>query len=358
MLTSKFFLLSTLALISTLALVESKCERGNHNEIKRFKINLDLPAAERFKESSAYYKESLLKWFDKEKQRFDPVILFAIQAIATQLDKYFPYPFNEEMRGVAEALEVDVGEVVIANLVYDFSAFCTSIVAEQKNGQIIHGRNLDYDYSPELQNVTFLADYYRNGSLLFTSAQLAGYLGVVTGHKYKTFTFSINERDQGSWLINLLFAILDRGATPLSFLTREIMENSTSYSSAVQTLRTRDLIAPAYFIVGGVNPEEGVVLTRDQFRLVDEWKLNSSSNGIESWYLLETNYDHWIAPPAKDDRRTPGMRAMNATTQEYINFDTLMDVLSVKPVCNKDTVYSVVMSAAQSKDDGFSIIIH
>jgi penicillin V acylase-like amidase (Ntn superfamily) len=72
--------------------------------------------------------------------------------------------------------------------------FCTSIVAQQKDGQIIHGRNLDYEFSPELQNLTYIAEYYRDGELLFTSGQLAGYIGVLTGHKYKRFTFSINER--------------------------------------------------------------------------------------------------------------------------------------------------------------------
>ena len=72
--------------------------------------------------------------------------------------------------------------------------FCTSIVAQQKNGQIIHGRNFDYDFSSDLQNVTFIAEYYRDGELLFTSAQPAGYIGAFTGHKYKKFTFSLNER--------------------------------------------------------------------------------------------------------------------------------------------------------------------
>jgi hypothetical protein len=86
--------------------------------------------------------------------------------------------------------------------------------------------------------------------------------------------------------------------------------------------------------VGGLNRGEGVVLTRDQFRVVDEWRLNASSPGIEKWYLLETNYDHWVPPPVHDDRRTPGMNAMNAITQDHINFETMMSVLTMKPVCN------------------------
>ena len=43
--------------------------------------------------------------------------------------------------------------------------FCTSIVASQANGQIIHGRNLDYDFPEFLQNLTYMAKYYRNGTV-------------------------------------------------------------------------------------------------------------------------------------------------------------------------------------------------
>ena len=56
-------------------------------------------------------------------------------------------------------------------------------------------------------------------------------------------------------------------------------------------------------------------------------------------YLIGINLkliiDHWVPPPASDDRRTPGMRAMNATGQANLNPTTLLNVLSIDPVCNK-----------------------
>jgi N-acylethanolamine-hydrolysing acid amidase len=87
--------------------------------------------------------------------------------------------------------------------------------------------------------------------------------------------------------------------------------------------------------VGGTKPYEGTILTRNQSSLIDRWKLDGDSKGIEKWYLLETNYDHWLPPPPDDDRRTPAMKAMNATTQEKLNDETLFAVLRMKPVCNK-----------------------
>lgn len=113
------------------------------------------------------------------------------------------------------------------------------------------------------------------------------------------------------------------------------MENATSFDEAVKILEANDLIAPAYFIVGGLEPYEGIVITRSQYEMVDVWKMNKTSPGIEKWYLLETNYDHWLPPPKNDDRRTPGMKAMNQTGSDNLNFETLMDVLTLQPVCNK-----------------------
>ena len=165
-----------------------------------------------------------------------------------------------------------------------------SIVTQQANGQIIHGRNFDYDFPSFLSKLTYKAQYVRNGAVIYTSIQPAGYVGVITGHRFNSFTFSLNERDQGEWYMNILTLLLDSSSMPVSFLTRELMENKTNFNEAVNFLVKSDLIAPAYFIVGGVQPEEGVVITRAQFEAVDVWHLNSSSPGIEKWYLLETNY--------------------------------------------------------------------
>ena len=152
---------------------------------------------------------------------------------------------------------------------------------------------MDYGEAGYLKNVTYKAQFVRNGTVLFTAAQLAGYVGILTGHKHNAFTFSIDERDQGSWWLNFIQAIFDRKASPLSFLTRSVMENATSFDEALKVLSAHDLIAPAYFILGGVEGDEGAVVTRAQTQLIDVWRLNASSPGIEQWYLLETNYDHW-----------------------------------------------------------------
>jgi acid ceramidase len=62
-----------------------------------------------------------------------------------------------------------------------------------------------------------------------------------------------------------------------------------------------------------------------------------------SYYVLQTNYDHWTQPPWFDDRVDPGMQCMNETGQANINFKTLYNVLDTKPVRNQLTTYTVLM---------------
>ena len=58
------FLLFALILFNS---AELKCEKTSQVNVKTFKIDLDKPARERFKDSAIYFKEPVLKWFELEK---------------------------------------------------------------------------------------------------------------------------------------------------------------------------------------------------------------------------------------------------------------------------------------------------
>jgi penicillin V acylase-like amidase (Ntn superfamily) len=49
----------------------------------------------------------------------------------------------------------------------ELNRFCTSIVAVQADGKIVHGRNLDYNFQEYLTNLTLIARFERNGKVLF-----------------------------------------------------------------------------------------------------------------------------------------------------------------------------------------------
>jgi N-acylethanolamine-hydrolysing acid amidase len=85
------------------------------------------------------------------------------------------------------------------------------------------------------------------------------------------------------------------------------------------------------------------VITRDRTRAADVWYLDDNNS---RWFLVETNYDHWLPSQKGDDRRFQANTAMNRTGQANLNNNTLMDVLSTKDVLNGNTVVTSIMSAA------------
>lgn len=318
------------------------------HKASRFKVDLDTPPEERW---DRIFKQYDIAKFNKIAteivdtfipKRFVPTL----NLIIAPLDKFMPEPYASEMKGISKTTGLGLGEVVGLNIVYDVTAFCTSIVAQDTKGAIWHGRNLDYKVTDQLKNLTVVVDYYRNGTAEYTTTSFLGQVGVFTGMKPHSFTISLNERDQGSVEKNmeaLLEALVLRKGTLTSFILRDTISSRGNFREAVDKLSSTPLVAPVYIIVGGVAPGEGAVITRDQ-KHADIWHLDADSG---RWWLLETNYDHWLPPPAHDDRRDPGNKAMEKVGQANINERTMFEVLSVKPVLNDGTAYTCMMSAAK-----------
>ena len=76
-------------------------------------------------------------------------------------------PYKSEFDYMSKCSGIPISDLVLLNLLYDMTAFCTSIVAQDSNGNIWHGRNLDYGF-PILRNLTYIVNYTMNGKLLFT----------------------------------------------------------------------------------------------------------------------------------------------------------------------------------------------
>ncbi|XP_078302150.1 N-acylethanolamine-hydrolyzing acid amidase isoform X2 [Panthera onca] len=254
-----------------------------------------------------------------------------IGKVVGELAAFLPQPFADEIRGMCEVLNCDLADCLLLNLVYETTAFCTSIVAQDSNGHIYHGRNLDYPFGNFLRKLTVDVQFLKNGQVAFTGTTFIGYVGLWTGQSPHKFTISGNERDEGWWWENVIAALFQRHSL-VSWLIRTTLSESENFDAAVYKLANTPLIACAYYIVGGASPREGMVITRNRNGPADIWPLDPL-NG--AWFRVETNYDHWKPAPEKDDRRTPAMKALNATGQENLSLETLFQVLSVFPVCNK-----------------------
>ena len=320
---------------------------------KRYAVNLDLEPQERWKEVAQDFTSELSALLKAVKKLVPPAVIDIVSIIEADVERYLPYPYNLEIVGIAASSKVTVGEVVLGNTIYELTAFgrsgrgslaCTSIVAEALNGTIYHGRNLDYELTNVLRNLTIVVDFQQSGKTAYTGTTFAGYVGLLSGQKPHGFTVTLDERDQGDWWMNAFEALLAGTHGIAGFLVRDTIANpSMDFESAVDILAYTPLIAPCYLIIGGVGPTEAAVITRDRIASLDIWRLNPIDG---RWFLVATNYDHWTSPPSGDDRRDPAIRGMNKTGRADLGVGSLFSVLSTPPVLNNATTYTVIMSAA------------
>lgn len=128
---------------------------------------------------------------------------------------------------------------------------------------------------------------------------------------------------------------------PVTQIARQSLETCTTWDCATNTLATSYIAAPVYYIMGGAEAGQGVVLTRDRHgNTTDWWKFGSGPQtccpDIQDWYLLETNWDHWQL--RGDGRQHAGITNMNNLGQKNVNADNLLnDVLYIPPTLASTT---------------------
>ena len=53
------------------------------------------------------------------------------------------------------------------------------------------------------------------------------------------------------------------------------------------TLAHTDIAAPAYFIIGGVKPEDAAVITKGRLKVDDIWRIDTHSNRYNHSIFME-----------------------------------------------------------------------
>lgn len=325
-------------------------------------VNLDLPANQRYNDLASKKLKELLNLLSYIKNFtsfiMDGKLFGIIDKDLGPLADTLPAPYGDEIKGLSQATGIPLGEVVLYNIFYEVFTVCTSIVAEDKTGNLFHARNLDFGLflgwdqkndtwmlSEILRTLIVNIDYRRNGQTVYKTVSFAGYVGVISGLKPGVLTLTVNERFNidGGFIGIIEWILGKRNAKWSTFLTRDVLENAASFKEARDMLANDEVLAPVYYILGGTKSGEGVVITRSRTKCLNQMSLNPSNN---TWFVLETNYDNWEPPLVIDDRRTPGKACMNKMGQEGVSFKGLYNVLSTQPVLNKLTTYTTLMQAS------------
>lgn len=312
----------------------------------QFRLNLDLPPEERWLEIAAHFAPKAYIIHDYLASSLNHLAwaMPLIEEVAAKLDKYKGFgDYSGEMRGLAKGLNLSLGDVVAGNLVYQLEGLgvncsnwnntgptgqcanktgvltsedlerglppreagpgaCTSIIAQNSAGQIYHARNLDWNLPKQVRQFVIDVEFQRNGETVFVGTTLLGYTGLVTGLKRNGFTYSNDARCQGGKLLDNMLTMLLTGAQTPGQHARRVFEQANDFDSALRMFEGTALVDEVYYIVGGSRAGQGAVVTRDRIGTANIWRLEPH----RSFFLLETNYDHWETPPQSDDRRTPG----------------------------------------------------
>lgn len=338
------------------------------DRVPRYVINLDLPPSERWNQLIIDKKQNILDLLQNLKNftgEFFHGKLFKL------VDKYLPYmaktlpqPYLSELNGIAKVAEISLGEITLYNIFYEVFTVCTSLISEAKDGKILHARNLDFGLflGWDIQNHTWSTteilrplvvelDFQRKNRTVYKSINFAGYVGVLTGMKPQRFTITLDERFSldGGFVGIIRWLMGDRSAKWAGFLMRDILDKKSTYQEALEILTHSKLLAPVYFILSGNSSGQGAIITRGR-NDAEVWHLGSKSISQSStWYLIETNYDHWETPPFYDNRRAPAIHCLDESGQENVSFSTLYNVLSTIPVLNKLTTYTSLMDVSSGR---------
>jgi len=227
---------------------------------------------------------------------------------------------------------------------------CTGIIGEDANKNIFHARNMDQNPT-SVRNITLHVTFVQNSEILFDSVDWYWFtVGVMTAVKKGVSSLQENWRFCTPLDSKLMMSQIVAGITPQMYLFRTILTSiqpaPTAFNDVVTYLSSIPLAAPLYFIVGGVNSGEGVIITRNNSGTMNVVHMPATIS-LSNFSIVQTNYEPWLPDNPLDARRTAaqeflaGLKQTEAATQLG-----LFAVLSSPPVLNEDTAYSAIMRAA------------
>jgi isopenicillin-N N-acyltransferase like protein len=190
----------------------------------------------------------------------------APKEVVVAINKYqrdfIPARFQEELRGVAEGAGLSVDDVAAANGIPElFHCSGFALLGQTTvDGQVLHGRVLDYAVDWRLQEHAVLVIAEPTGRIPFANVTYAGFIGSVTGMNAETV--SLGEMGgRGTFLWT---------GTPMAVLMRRALEEAKSLDDAIAIFRDSKRTCEYYYVFadGRNNRAVGVDGSADRFALI------------------------------------------------------------------------------------------
>ncbi|CAM9895854.1 unnamed protein product, partial [Ectocarpus fasciculatus] len=179
------------------------------------------------------------------------------------------FAYSEDVIALAECCQVPIGELFVANILYEVLGGCTSFVCADKDDpqrRPLLGRTLDWPFV-ELDRYTAQFEWRDEGGVVFESVGWLGYVGVMTGCRPGALAVALNARypDTKPYaLAKALGGALTGGGWISGSIIRTVLQaKDVDFNNAVEVLSQKKLLTPSYFIIAGSLPGEGMIVTRD-----------------------------------------------------------------------------------------------
>ena len=164
---------------------------------------MDKDPQDRWTEPATVLKDGITKMVDLvlNHKVFDPFLKY-VQNDSSSILARFPSDYGEELTGIAATTGIEVSDLILYNMAYEIFGFCTSIVAQDTNGNVYHGRNLDFGLYPamnwsdvqweltqDLRPILFNCNFTKSGKTLYKTVAFGGYVLIYYTQKKKKKTF-------------------------------------------------------------------------------------------------------------------------------------------------------------------------
>ncbi|WP_312823150.1 C45 family autoproteolytic acyltransferase/hydolase [Epilithonimonas sp.] len=210
---------------------------------------------------------------------------------------------------------------------------CSSLAVWNENtedGDLLIGRNFDFYVGDDFAKNKLIEFVEPENGIPYMSVSWPGMIGVVSGMNKEGITVTINA---GKSKIPLT------AKTPISFVTREILQFAKNIDEAIAIAKKRKVFISESILVGSANDKNAVIIevSPDNFGV---YKVENSSK------LICTN--HFQSEAYKDDKRN--QKHIVESHSEY-RYEKLNELLQENPKLNPEKMASILRDKSGLKGE-------
>lgn len=250
----------------------------------------------------------------------------AVEMILKIEEPYIAARYVEEMQGLAAGADIAFADVRVGNFIpemFHCSGFAIANTAT-KDGEIYHGRVLDYAVDWGLQDHAVVIVAEPNGRVPWVNISYAGFIGSVTGMNVEHI--SIGEMGGGGlghW-----------EGRPMALIVREALETAKSLEDAIAVFRDGPRTCQYFYVIadGETKKSVGMEASWDVFQLIEPGqKHDLLPNPVPDCVLLSAG-----------DRYNELSKRARAGHGEFTAADAL--ALMSRPVAMKSNLHNVLFA--------------